>query len=213
MRLPELLRPTWQVNPQLERTLEGLGPSARIADVGAGGRRVRPDALCVDVAAGPGVDLVADAHALPLPDASFDLAICTGTLNLCRNPRQVLTELHRILAPGGLLHLEVGMFQPYNPEPEDYWRFTRAGLEAITGDAGFTRVRAGVHMGPFSAFSNNAVMLASKVAEGPGLPRRLVRGGTQVALFWLKYLDHLLPADVLDDAPFAYGLYFVGRKT
>jgi hypothetical protein len=104
------------------------------------------------------------------------------------------------------------MFQPYNPEPEDYWRFTRPGLARLLEDAGFEVVRGGVHIGPFSAVTNNAVFLISKVFEGPGLAKKLVRGTTQAALSAVKFLDALLPEEKLNDAPFAYGIYAVARK-
>jgi SAM-dependent methyltransferase len=206
-----LIAPTWQVSPQIARTLAELPPAARVLDVGAGGRRVKSDAVCVDVARGPNVDVVADAHSLPFEDSSFDLVIATGMLNLCLEPLRVLREARRVLRAGGLLHLEVGMFQPYNPEPEDYWRFTQPGLRKLALEAGFEHVRSGAHIGPFSAMTNNAVALAGKLAEGPGPARKLVRGAVHVGLSWIKYLDAFLDQATLDGSPFAYGIYYVGR--
>jgi ubiquinone/menaquinone biosynthesis C-methylase UbiE len=49
----------------------------------------------------------APAEALPLPDASFDFAICTLVLCTVSDPAQALSELRRVLKPGGrLLFLE-----------------------------------------------------------------------------------------------------------
>jgi SAM-dependent methyltransferase len=203
---------TWQVKPQIDRTLADLPDSARIVDLGAGGRRVRESVVAVDVLPAPGVDIVADIHSLPLEAAAFDLAICTGTLNLCRDPRRVLAEVYRVLKPNGLFHLEVGMFQPYNPEPEDYWRFTSAGLKRLLEEAGFQMVRSGVHIGPFSAVTNNAVYLIGKVFEGSNPAKKLVRGAAQVALSGVKFLDALLPEEKLNSSPFAYGIYAVAKK-
>jgi len=46
-----------------------------------------------------------DAQALPFPDASFDTVVCT--LGLCGFPdeRAAITEMHRVLRPGGTLLL------------------------------------------------------------------------------------------------------------
>lgn len=46
-----------------------------------------------------------DAQALPFPDASFDTVVCT--LGLCGVPdeRGAITEMHRVLKPGGKLLL------------------------------------------------------------------------------------------------------------
>jgi ubiquinone/menaquinone biosynthesis C-methylase UbiE len=51
--------------------------------------------------------LRAPAEAIPFPDASFDVAVCTLVLCTVRDPRQALSELRRVLKPGGrLLFLE-----------------------------------------------------------------------------------------------------------
>lgn len=211
--LKRWLEPTWQVARPLQTTLEDVPVSHRICDVGAGGRRVRPDAVCVDIAAGPNVDVVADSHSLPLEDSSFDLVICTGTLNLCRDPERVLLEMHRILRPNGLIHLEVGMFQPYNPEPEDYWRWTLPGLRLLHERVGFSEVRSGAHIGPMSALATSSMYLTGRVFEGPGLIPKAVRAASHVVFGPMKYLDGLISADKLARTPFAYGIYYVGRKS
>ncbi len=48
--------------------------------------------------------LVADVHALALPDESVDLVFCNQVLPWCVDSEQVLQEFRRILRPGGLLH-------------------------------------------------------------------------------------------------------------
>ena len=46
---------------------------------------------------------------IPFPDSSFDSAVCTYTLCSVHDPAKVLTELRRILKPGGkLIFLEHG---------------------------------------------------------------------------------------------------------
>lgn len=43
------------------------------------------------------------AHALELPDASFDGALCANALHVMEAPEQALAELRRVLVPGGVL--------------------------------------------------------------------------------------------------------------
>lgn len=47
----------------------------------------------------------ADATALPLPDASVDVVISNGVLNLVPEKDKAFTEIHRVLRPGGRLQL------------------------------------------------------------------------------------------------------------
>ncbi len=70
------------------------------------GTDVRPGWTNLDVAALPGVDVVHDIATLPLPfgDGHFQEILAKDVLeHLDYVP--VLRELHRILAPGGLLHI------------------------------------------------------------------------------------------------------------
>ena len=46
-----------------------------------------------------------DVCALPWPDAVFDAALCECTLSLLDQPARCLSELHRVLRPGGVLLL------------------------------------------------------------------------------------------------------------
>jgi ubiquinone/menaquinone biosynthesis C-methylase UbiE len=47
----------------------------------------------------------ADAHALPFDDESFDCVVNTDAFTMYRDPRQAMSELYRVLAPGGRLVL------------------------------------------------------------------------------------------------------------
>ena len=55
--------------------------------------------------------LCGDAEALPLPDNSVDLVICSLTYQWCEQPQQWGAELQRVLKPGG-----VAVFSTFGPE-------------------------------------------------------------------------------------------------
>jgi SAM-dependent methyltransferase len=90
----------------------------------------------IDRAAHP---VQADLMCLPLPDRSFDTVICMEVLEHTLNPDQVLTEIRRVLRPGGALVLSTPSYMnvagvlkvlletcgAYNPDtfaPFDSWR-------------------------------------------------------------------------------------------
>src|SRR5579859_1052695 len=55
---------------------------------------------------GRAVDLrEADAHALPFPGAAFDTVVCTFSLCAIPDEHQAVSEMTRVLRPGGLLLL------------------------------------------------------------------------------------------------------------
>jgi SAM-dependent methyltransferase len=148
--LPGILRllpsPTVVPIDHIQRTLNELGPTARILDVGAGGRRITTDVVTVDAFAVPGVDIVGDIHQLPIKDNEFDGVFCTGTLEHVKDPWQAVREIRRVLKPGGIVHIDVPFMQGFHADPNDYWRFTKEGRRLLCRD--FEELECGVHIGP-----------------------------------------------------------------
>ncbi len=92
-----------------------------------------------DVRPGPGVDRVEDLRALSLDDGSVGTAICLDTLEHCEDPPAAGRELARVVAPaGGVCVVTSVMLFGIHGYPEDYFRFTPAGLRALL--AGFDDV-------------------------------------------------------------------------
>ena len=56
----------------------------------------------------------ADAHHLPFHDESFDNAMSVGSINLWDQPASALADIHRVLRPGGTLHL-IDQRRPHSP--------------------------------------------------------------------------------------------------
>jgi SAM-dependent methyltransferase len=75
--------------------------------------------------------IVGAAESLPVPDASFDVVLCTMVLEHVTDPRRVLAEARRALRPNGRIVLTVPGVWPTHEAPHDYWRFTRFGLEEL----------------------------------------------------------------------------------
>jgi SAM-dependent methyltransferase len=72
-------------------------------------------------------------HNAAIPDARFDMVVCTEVLEHTLQPFDAVREIHRVLKPGGQLFLSVPFnFRIHGPLP-DCWRFTEHGLRAILG--------------------------------------------------------------------------------
>jgi SAM-dependent methyltransferase len=135
-----------------------LGPVERALDLGCGDGRltahldaaeltaadVSPVALGRARARLPEAQLVElepDAP-LPLADAAFDLVLCAETIEHVRDVQLFLSEIRRVLRPGGELALTTPrappIVRPGDPLSPHLRRFTRGSLSRVLGELGFT---------------------------------------------------------------------------
>lgn len=191
------------------------------ADIGAGRAKYRPlieahaaryltvDNIASDVqfaASAVRPDLVADVLALPLAADSLDTAICTEVLEHVTDPARLTAEMARCLKPGGHLIATAPWAAPYHPEPDDYWRFSAAGLALLCRRAGLEVVET-IKKGGLFTTGLFFIYRTLELHGGPML-RRLARlRRIHLALERLaQALDGLVPAT---DGP---GHLIVARK-
>ncbi len=83
------------------------------------------------------LDVIADLNALPFGTGSFDAALNVVTLEHLRDPGVALREIARVLRPGGRLLLVAPLEWEEHQQPNDFYRYTRFGLELLLSRGGF----------------------------------------------------------------------------
>jgi len=73
-----------------------------------------------------------------LPDNHADIILSNQVLEHVDSPSGYLQEALRILKPGGTIILTTHGYWFYHPTPNDYWRWTSAGLRKTVEAEGFT---------------------------------------------------------------------------
>jgi SAM-dependent methyltransferase len=184
------------VRQTLASLLRDLGPG-RGLNVGSGLDRLDARLIHLDLARRPATDCVADALRLPFAPGIFALVVSQETVEHLPDPFEAVREMVRVLRPQGRIYLQVPFVIGYHPGPEDYWRFTRAGIAMLLGQAGITQPAVTVSVGPATGFYRIAVEflagIAGRMAQGLYLP---AKGAASLLCYPLKWLDGWLQGGV-----------------
>ena len=120
-------RYAWRIETRAVLAALGPLPGGRIADIGCGTGRllgvltsrganavgIDTDPAMLTLAATRGPVTRADAHQIPLADASMDATVTVATLEFTADPAQVLAEMARVTRPGG--RLVAAVLNPASP--------------------------------------------------------------------------------------------------
>jgi SAM-dependent methyltransferase len=153
------------------------GAAGRLLDVGCGNGPFRhlldPAKISyqgVDVAeaaafgyANPDV-VYYDGHALPFPDAAFDLVLCTEVLEHIPDPAETIREMQRVLKPGGRLLLTIPWSARFHYQPHDYHRYTPSMLQRLF--AAFSAVEIKPRGTDLSSIASKFVVLCARQVLG-----------------------------------------------
>jgi SAM-dependent methyltransferase len=97
-----------------------------------------------------------------IPSAAFDCIVCIHVLHVVADLGRFVRELHRILAPGGVVLVAVPQVSMNDPGQGELWRFTAQGLARTLASA-FPAERTRVT--PFGNSMTSAGEIRGLVAE------------------------------------------------
>jgi len=93
--------------------------------------------LTLDINPKNNPDVVGSILNIPMAENSVDSIISTQVLEHVKNPQKAVEEFFRILKNNGYCLVTVPQSSELHEEPNDYFRFTRFGLEELFKKAGF----------------------------------------------------------------------------
>jgi SAM-dependent methyltransferase len=181
-----------------------------VLNVGGGPVRESEHEITLNVRPFHNVDIVADAHNIPLPDNSVDAIFSLAVLEHVADPQKVVSEMYRVLKPGGYLYSEIPFIFFFHGYPTDFTRFTQEGIRNLF--CHLDDLDIGMVQGPMSALlqSSNMVWLMF-IPERWKIVRKVFNGLFRWIFFPLKYLDLIL-AKNSQAHTLAGGFYALGRK-
>lgn len=149
---------------------------------------LHPKIFNLDISWYPNIDVVADAHSLPFPDGSIDVILLKNVLEHVREPGKVLSEIERVLRPGGYFYAKIPFLQPFHAVPDDYQRYSVSGIDQALRN--FEKLDFGIAVGPGSMM---AWMLREYLAIITSFGKaKLYAAGLFFwgwLTFWVRYTD------------------------
>jgi len=145
-------------DPWIHRVaLQSLPASSISLEIGAGNMAFSlPNLVRMDVTLTPYVDVVGDAHALPILPECIDFIFSLAVMEHLRQPFVAAQEMYRVLRQGGYVFHDCSFVYPYHGVPHHYFNATHQGMAEIF--APFTLLRSGVEPYQMPSFALRSLL-------------------------------------------------------
>jgi SAM-dependent methyltransferase len=154
------------------------------------------------------IDVVSLTPRLPYRDNSFDAIISQAVFEHIPRPWEVARELHRVLKPGGQIHIDTAFMQPFHSDPDHYFNMTIPGAREIFRP--FREERVGVKSYQLPSFGLRMQIEVMLQHLGPGAWQNRMRSLLEDLQRDGAALDEALDPD--GRTYLAAGVYFHGVK-
>jgi SAM-dependent methyltransferase len=135
------------------RVLDLCDAGALVLALGGGPFEVHPKIINLNIAPLKNVDVVGDAHRLPIASGTVDAVHCEAVFEHLEDPVDAAAELFRVMKPGAIGYVCTPFIQPFHGYPSHFQNFTHLGHKRLFERAGFDVRECGVCVGPGFAVS------------------------------------------------------------
>lgn len=189
-----------------------LRPNMNLLDLGCGPRdqavpaqHIGANYVGIDYSSGA-ADLLADAHALPFREATFDAVLSYAVLEHLYDPFLAAREVTRVLRSGGIYFGGVSQGEPFH---DSYFHHTAFGVMKVMRDAGLRVVRL------WSSY--DTLHALARMGRYPRVQKLLLESVHRLgrALPWLaprKHLQWTAREKAFDELHRAASILFVAEK-
>jgi SAM-dependent methyltransferase len=207
----DLRHVTQSTNPYSPKNLRLFRehPDALILDFGAGNpapEELFDNVVRMDFAHYRSCDVVSTERNLPFRDGSFDFVVTESVFEHVRDPWHYAAELHRVLKPGGRIHVDCAFLFPVHGEPHNYYNMTPFGIEETFKM--FRKIESGVEPYQSAGTAMNVMRntFLSLVDDEPAREELKVLLGTRD----FADFDRFIPRE--KRGLMSAGVYFLGEK-
>lgn len=135
------------------------------------------------------VDVYFDGEIFPFEDNSFDSVLCNQVLEHVFKPNLLLSEMYRVLKPGGKCLLTVPFLWDEHEQPYDYARYSSFGLKYLFEKNGFQVIRHQKINADFSVITQMIKAYLYKITKFSPFLRQIT---TLTIMFFFNILGFLV---------------------
>jgi SAM-dependent methyltransferase/uncharacterized protein YbaR (Trm112 family) len=191
--------------------LKALTDAQVALDFGAGRQEFDdPCIIKLDIIHDPILDVVGDLHELPIRSESLDFAFGSAVMEHIRDPRRAISEIYRVLRPGGFVYADWSFLTAYHGYPHHYSNVTIQGIQEAFRDFTCLEVGVGPHLAPGFTLRSVLGTYREHFAPQTRLEREFADLIQQILWHPLDAHDRRIPAG--DHFRVAAGVYFFGVK-
>ena len=122
--------------------------NAVVLGLGGGPIRVHPNIINLNISPFRNVDVVGDAHRLPIASSSIDAVHCEAVFEHLQDPVDAASELFRVMKAGAIGYVCTPFLQAFHGYPSHFQNFTHLGHKRLFERAGFRILDYGTCVGP-----------------------------------------------------------------